>query len=176
MQRTLSLLVVAASTGFFGGCHEPEPASPDAHLTMPLHTPPMADLGREPAHVEIDFVNVYTAGSVPSECSGPDPFFRFDSAKASSAQQPTMHNLAECMISGALRGRSIKLTGRTDPRGTEEYNEALGLARAERIKKYLMSQGIDASRMQTASLGKDDASPSPKEWSLDRRVQIDLLP
>jgi outer membrane protein OmpA-like peptidoglycan-associated protein len=176
MQRTFSFLVAAALAASFAGCHEPAPQSPDAHLAMPLHTPPMADLGHEPAHVEVDFVNVYTAGTMPTECSGPDPFFKFDSARAAASKQPTMHNLAECMLSGALRGRSIKLTGRTDPRGSEEYNEALGLARAERIKKYLMSQGIDASRMQTASLGKDDASPAPKEWPLDRRVQIDLVP
>jgi outer membrane protein OmpA-like peptidoglycan-associated protein len=74
------------------------------------------------------------------------------------------------------RGKNITLTGRADPRGTEEYNEALGLQRAERMKRYLVAKGIDAARVQTKSLGKEDASPLPKDWPSDRRVDVRLSP
>ena len=85
-----------------------------------------------------------------------------------------MKTLADCMMSGSLRDKSIVLIGRTDPRGTEEYNEKLGLERAEKVKSFLVSQGVDGSRIRTTSLGKDDASPLPADWAGDRRVEVKL--
>ena len=38
--------------------------------------------------------------------------------------------------------------------GTEEYNLALGQARAEAIKQYIAGKGVSADRMQTISYGK----------------------
>ncbi len=87
-----------------------------------------------------------------------------------------MQTLAACMKDGPLRDRRIALTGRTDPRGSENYNEKLGLERAERVKRYLVANGIDGARIETRSLGKTDASPAPKDWAADRRVQIELAP
>jgi peptidoglycan-associated lipoprotein len=80
------------------------------------------------------------------------------------------------MKSGPLKDRRIALTGRTDPRGSENYNEKLGLERAERVKRYLVANGIDSARIETRSLGKTDASPAPQDWAADRRVEIELAP
>ena len=44
------------------------------------------------------------------------------------------------------------------------------------VKKYLVGQGVDAGRVLTASMGKADASPFPKDWRTDRRVDIELIP
>ena len=67
------------------------------------------------------------------------------------------------------------MIGRTDPRGTEEYNEKLGQERAKSVKDYLVKAGVEAARIETESRGKDDASPAPEDWPSDRRVQIELV-
>jgi outer membrane protein OmpA-like peptidoglycan-associated protein len=46
---------------------------------------------------------------------------------------------------------------------------------AERVKRYLVANGIDPARIDTRSLGKTDASPAPQDWASDRRVQIELV-
>jgi outer membrane protein OmpA-like peptidoglycan-associated protein len=109
-------------------------------------------------------------------CSGPDAFFKFDSSKPTPTDQPTMNVLLTCMTSGPLRGRNIRLTGYTDPRGTDEHNDVLGLSRAEKVKRFLVNGGIDRSRIETASMGAEGARQAPRDWGNDRRVQVDIVP
>ena len=85
-----------------------------------------------------------------------------------------MQTLADCMLTGPLSGKSIRLIGHTDPRDTPGYNEKLGLERAERVKQYLVAHGIDTARVQVESVGEDAASPAPKDWAKDRRVEVQL--
>jgi outer membrane protein OmpA-like peptidoglycan-associated protein len=153
----------------------PEPQSPTAGLTQPIDPPKSPDLGRGPPTVVVtETYSMYIDEGVRSVCAGPAPFFSFSSAKPTPQDQATMKTLADCMMSGSLRDKSIVLIGRTDPRGTEEYNEKLGLERAEKVKSFLVSQGVDGSRIRTTSLGKDDASPLPADWAGDRRVEVKL--
>ena len=49
----------------------------------------------------------------------------------------------------------VTIEGHADERGTREYNLALGDRRANAARDYLQSRGIDASRMQTISYGKE---------------------
>jgi peptidoglycan-associated lipoprotein len=156
------------------GCHPAKPVGPVAGLKEPVETPKQPDLGHYPARVSTEVLNVYSSDSVFTVCKGPSPFFEFDSAKVGPTDKPTMQVVANCMIEGPLKGKNIELIGRTDPRGTDNYNEQLGLERAERVKTYLVNQGIPEGRIKTTSLGKQDASPAPKDWSADRRVEIRL--
>lgn len=119
---------------------------------------------------------MYVAEPVRKVCSGSVPFFEFDSSETRDADQPSMHTLAECMISGPLSGKSVKLVGHTDPRGTPDYNDKLGLERAERVRRYLVAHGVEAGRVQVESVGEEKASPTPKDWPADRRVEIQLVP
>lgn len=169
-----ALLVLGLGTAGLVGCHPKEPTAPAAGLQPPVEPPKQPDLGHYPARVSTEVLNMYWGDSIMSVCKGPAPFFEFDSAKLGSADRPTIQLLADCMISGPLQGKSIVLVGRTDPRGTESYNEQLGLERAERVKQYLVQQRVPEGRIQTTSLGKLDASPAPKDWASDRRVEIRL--
>ncbi|NOU29697.1 MAG: OmpA family protein [Polyangiaceae bacterium] len=172
--RLLAPLLTITLAMFGAACHSEEPRSPDVGLTKAVAPPKPPDLGRAPPRYETGMLySMYLTEGVRSICSGPAPFFRFDSANTIKAD-PTLQTLASCMSTGPLKGRTIRLIGRTDPRGTEEYNEKLGLERAEAVKKYLVKNGVAADRVQTSSLGKDDASPSPADWPTDRRVQIEL--
>jgi OOP family OmpA-OmpF porin len=51
--------------------------------------------------------------------------------------------------------RSIVINGHTDNTGVAQDNKVLSLARAEKIKAYLVSQGVDTSRINTAGFGDE---------------------
>ena len=50
----------------------------------------------------------------------------------------------------------LYITGHTDIIGTREYNNILGLKRAQNVKEYFESKGIEAGKMITESKGEDD--------------------
>jgi peptidoglycan-associated lipoprotein len=50
---------------------------------------------------------------------------------------------------------AIIVEGHADEQGTREYNIALGARRADAVKNYLIAQGIDGTRIQTVSYGKE---------------------
>ena len=172
--RFLALILgIAGST--VAACHEPEPTSPSVGLTRAVVPPKMPDQGRGASRAESDTLySVFVGDALAHMCSGPAPFFEFDSADPKK-DQPTMQMLANCMIDGPLRGKTIKLIGHTDPRGSVTYNEKLGLERAERVQRYLVTHGVDAGRVQVDTVGKDEARESPKDWPSDRRVEIQLV-
>ncbi|MGH6876762.1 MAG: peptidoglycan-associated lipoprotein Pal [Rhizomicrobium sp.] len=66
----------------------------------------------------------------------------------------------------------VTIEGNCDPRGTREYNLALGARRANAVKEYLVSLGVPSSRIDTISYGKErpvctDSNESC--WAQDRR-------
>jgi peptidoglycan-associated lipoprotein len=104
------------------------------------------------------------------------PKFDFDSTQLSSADRDILQQVAKCMTDGALKGKSIELIGRADPRGEQEYNMTLGSSRATAAHKYLNALGIDDKRMSETSRGALDATGHDEEgWALDRRVDIRAL-
>ena len=50
---------------------------------------------------------------------------------------------------------TLRLSGHTDERGSDEYNLALGQRRAAAVKAYLMEHGVAATRMETVSYGEE---------------------
>jgi peptidoglycan-associated lipoprotein len=66
----------------------------------------------------------------------------------------------------------ILIAGNCDERGTVEYNLALGERRAVAAKNYLVTAGIDASRIETISYGEEhpaDPGHSEAAWAKNRR-------
>ncbi|MGO9170651.1 MAG: peptidoglycan-associated lipoprotein Pal [Rhodomicrobium sp.] len=67
----------------------------------------------------------------------------------------------------------IGIEGHADERGTREYNIALGARRAETVKSFLTSQGIDPRRIRTVSYGKERpvaVCDNITCWSQNRRA------
>ena len=65
------------------------------------------------------------------------------------------------------------IEGHADERGTREYNIALGARRAQSVKAYMQSRGIDANRMRTISYGKERPVAVCNDiscWSQNRRA------
>jgi peptidoglycan-associated lipoprotein len=68
---------------------------------------------------------------------------------------------------------SVVVEGHADERGTREYNLALGERRAQAARNYLVTLGVDSSRLQTISYGKErPVAPGsdPESWALNRRA------
>lgn len=73
----------------------------------------------------------------------------------------------------------IRLDGHTDNNGTEEYNLLLSKNRVQSVKEFLVSNGIDASRIETNYYGesKPIADNSTKEGQArNRRVEMHYIP
>jgi len=65
------------------------------------------------------------------------------------------------------------IEGHCDERGTREYNIALGERRANAAKNYLVSLGVDASRLTTVSYGKERPvalGSDESAWAQNRRA------
>jgi peptidoglycan-associated lipoprotein len=72
----------------------------------------------------------------------------------------------------------VEIQGNADERGTREYNIALGARRASSVADYLKSQGIDGSRIQTVSFGKDkpfDPGHDEAAWAKNRNAFTNLI-
>ena len=68
---------------------------------------------------------------------------------------------------------SFTIEGHADERGTREYNIALGARRAQSVRTYMASKGIDPSRMRTISYGKERPVAVCNDiscWSQNRRA------
>lgn len=73
----------------------------------------------------------------------------------------------------------IRIEGNCDERGTVEYNMVLGQKRADAAKGYLAGLGVDASRMDTISYGKEkpeDPGHDEAAWAKNRRDHFTRLP
>ena len=67
---------------------------------------------------------------------------------------------------------NISVEGHCDERGTREYNLALGEKRATAVRNYLVALGIEASRLQTISYGKERPAVTGSDeasWAQNRR-------
>ncbi|MBF0294928.1 MAG: peptidoglycan-associated lipoprotein Pal [Magnetococcales bacterium] len=76
-----------------------------------------------------------------------------------------------------LGKRNVTVEGHCDERGTREYNLALGQKRADAVKQFLISQGVEPSRIRTVSYGKERPlvnGHGEAAWSKNRRA--DLVP
>ncbi|MCK9473890.1 OmpA family protein [Sulfurimonas sp.] len=74
---------------------------------------------------------------------------------------------------------SIKLEGNCDEWGSDEYNFALGLKRANTVKKALVAEGVNTNRISMVSFGESNPVCNDKTkdcWAKNRRVDFKLLP
>lgn len=80
-------------------------------------------------------------------------FFGYDSSVLTGEGQATLERQAAWLKQ--YPSVNVTLEGHADERGTREYNIALGERRANAAKRYLVSLGIDSSRINVVSYGKE---------------------
>jgi peptidoglycan-associated lipoprotein len=65
----------------------------------------------------------------------------------------------------------VRIEGNCDERGTREYNLALGARRANSVRDFLVAHGVDSSRIETVSFGKEkpvDPGTGDDAWAHNR--------
>ncbi|HEY6176456.1 MAG TPA: OmpA family protein [Kofleriaceae bacterium] len=103
------------------------------------------------------------------------PKFDFDQFELLREDRDVLDQVASCLTTGPLRGRTIQLVGRADPRGTEEYNLGLGARRAESVQQYLQRLGVSPGQLSQTTRGALDATGTDEAgWREDRRVDLKL--
>lgn len=97
-------------------------------------------------------------------------YFDYDSSAIRADQVENMElNAAFLKDNPDVR---IRIEGNCDPRGTKEYNLALGERRAQNTKKYLVNLGVDVSRLDTISWGEEKLllhGHDELSWAQNRR-------
>jgi outer membrane protein OmpA-like peptidoglycan-associated protein len=88
-----------------------------------------------------------------------DPiYFDFDRSILTPAAREILDGIVRFM--NANSGSNVQVTGYTDDRGNDDYNSRLGARRATVAKDYLVSKGIAANRITTATRGELDPAES----------------
>src|ERR1700675_1617395 len=80
-------------------------------------------------------------------------FFESDSSELSPQAVQTLERQAQWLRS--YPQYAFLIEGHADERGTREYNIALGARRAQAVREYLASRGVQGQRMRTISYGKE---------------------
>lgn len=103
-------------------------------------------------------------------------YFDYDQAELRPEAKERLRRAAEWLTQGPNRSIAFRIEGQCDPRGTEEYNIGLGERRAQAAREFLVSLGVEQSRIQTVSYGEERAtgtsegSPETRpSWAHDRR-------
>ncbi len=97
-------------------------------------------------------------------------YFGFDSYSIRADQAPRMKVNGDFLKD--QQDTKIRIEGNCDPRGTREYNLALGEKRAIGAKKFLVNLGIASDRISTVSLGEEKIllhGHDEMSWAQNRR-------
>jgi len=95
-------------------------------------------------------------------------FFGLDSSAISSDARATLQHIGQEV---AHSRKAVRIEGNCDERGTTEYNLALGARRANAIRDFLISRGVDTNRIATLSYGKErplDGGSTEDAWARNR--------
>ncbi|MBB4859567.1 peptidoglycan-associated lipoprotein [Novosphingobium chloroacetimidivorans] len=134
----------------------PEPGAPTSSTDT-------GQLGAAVPGSQADFVQIM---------AGQDTiYFDTDRYDIDSGDQAALAKQAQWLARYPAKRATVE--GHSDERGTREYNIALGERRANAAKNYLVSLGVDPSRLSTVSYGKERPvalGSDQQAWAQNRRA------
>ncbi len=172
----MAMLVVACSKPAPPATPAPPPPPPPAPVApppAPPPPPPPAPVPPPPAPTEAELFAQMSLEQLNLQQPLENVRFAYDSADLSDAARASLQKNGAWM----QRWTSTRVTveGHADARGTSEYNLALGERRAGAVRDYLISLGIDASRVNIVSLGEERPLCTEETdacWAQNRRGQF----
>jgi len=182
MGVTLAMCALAALTA----CQSKKPPVPVAEIAQPSAPsfnppppgapvqspptrsnplPPPATVGVGPGSIQDFVVNV-----------GDRVYFDLDQHQVRDDARPVLD--AQAAWLNRYPQVTVRIEGNADERGTREYNFALGSRRAESVRAYLVSRGVNAARIETVSFGKErpiDAASNEQAWQRNRNSHTAIV-
>ena len=181
VSKKLCLVIVSAAFVIAGCTKQPKRPDPSATLigpttggninVAPTEVPTTADVGtkleeRPPGVIETDDMIKGLLGAV---------YFDFDKSNVKEGERAKIQAAKDYLAKNPQH--RILFEGHCDWRGTDEYNLSLGDRRSTAAKKYLISLGIAADKVEANSKGSLEASKNADDATMakDRRAEIIIL-
>lgn len=101
-------------------------------------------------------------------------YFDFDRSDIRDEDKPAILAHAERLANNSQK--KIMLEGHTDPRGSREYNVALGERRANAVAEMMKSKGVNSHQVHVVSYGAQRLASqghAEPDYQQDRRVVLD---
>jgi peptidoglycan-associated lipoprotein len=169
------LAVVAAAAMSMAACaHKPKPTYP---TQAPAPSQPSTPVPPSPGPV-----TETPQGPVPGSTQdfvvnvGDRVYFDTDAYEVRDDARPLLD--AQSAWLRRYPSVAVRIEGNCDERGTREYNLALGARRANAVRDYLVSHGVDAGRIQTISFGKEqpiDPGSGEDAWQKNRNAHTAIV-
>ena len=102
-----------------------------------------------------------------------DVFFAYDSIELNEAARGALQKNAEFLKRRATV--RLMIEGHADSRGTNEYNLALGMRRANTVRDYFIQGGVAADRITVQSYGEEQPAQlghDENAWKWNRRTEF----
>lgn len=177
---TIVWVVLLAGALTVIGCKKKQPTTTDdamstseveapEEVTAPTTPTTTGDEVKSPLEGDLQAANEYAYG----EGLLGDVYFAFDEYSLSPEARERLAQNADFMKANGAFVLSIE--GHCDERGTNEYNLALGDRRANAAKNYIVSLGVDGTRLQTISYGEERPVCEQSDescWQQNRRAHF----
>lgn len=142
-------------------CFSPDSSVPDCRSILPFN------------YMNADVVTDVVA--VERHVYFPDVNFDFDVRTLNKLGKGRVQQIANLLKESA--GVHVVLEGHTDYIGSDEYNDKLGMDRAEAVRTELVAHGIDSATLSTVTFGKskpliDEQTDAAR--AVNRRVEVNL--
>jgi len=177
--KSIVLSSIVTALLLFTGCADKEPVIDDSSSNQ-QSVQEVDNIQTETVSSEDSMMNSNGTNMSMSDIENQLPaiYFAFDRFSISSEMKSGI-STGVSIANDAGNNFNLKLEGNCDEWGSDEYNFALGLKRANAVKKALIAEGVNESRISMVSYGESNPTCSDKTqecWSKNRRVNFKLLP
>ena len=168
MAKLKTTLIAATALIAVAGCSKKRPAElPPPPSETPPPAQPMPDNSGQVGNAVVPG----SAADFKQSVSSDTIHFGTDMYNVDSESQAILDSQAQWLAK--YPNVRITIEGHCDERGTREYNLALGDRRANAAKNYLAERGVDPSRINTISYGKERPialGSDESAWAQNRRA------